>query len=76
MPKVYANGFQIGISNADMHVILTLAGRPIQVMFLSYTLAKTLHEKLGGVVQEFETQVDRKMLTTDDIHEAFQGGEK
>jgi hypothetical protein len=69
--KLYVNGFGIALSNADMSILLQLAGKPIGIMYLSYTMAKTLHERLGQVVRDFEAQSDQKLLTTDQVDKIF-----
>ena len=69
--RLYANGFTIGMTNADMHVVLQLFGRLVAVVNLSYTLAKTLSIKLAGVVAEWEKRTGRELATTDAIDEAF-----
>ncbi|MEX2472259.1 MAG: hypothetical protein WEA34_08780 [Gemmatimonadota bacterium] len=71
VPHVYANGFQIGVSNADISLVLKLDNRPTHVVHLSYTLAKTLEKKIGGVVAQFEEAVGRDMLVTDEVDKAF-----
>lgn len=69
--KFYTNGFGIALSNADVGILLQLSGKPIGIMYLSYTLAKTLHERLGQVVRDFETQSNQKLLTTDQVDTIF-----
>ena len=73
MPKIYANGFSVGLSNADVIVILQRFGQnPVAVVNLSYTLAKTLAQRLGRLVSEFErVNAEQDILTTDRIDEAF-----
>lgn len=71
VPVVYANGFSIRLTNADVVLVLALSNRPIQQIHLSYTLAKTLHIKLADVVDKFETAVGKKMLTTDQVDESL-----
>lgn len=71
VPHVYANGFQIGVSNADISLVLKLDNRPTHVVHLSYTLAKTLEKKIGGVIAQFEEAVGRDMLVTDEVDKAF-----
>ncbi|MEQ1935171.1 MAG: hypothetical protein ABL962_15025 [Fimbriimonadaceae bacterium] len=69
--KIYANGFAVGTGNADMFILLQRFGRPMAIVNLSYTLAKTLSQKLGGMVAEFEQKVGgQPMLTTDRIDKA------
>ena len=70
VPVLYANGFSVGLTNADVIIVLTLNGRPAEVLNLSYTLAKTLHLKLANVVDDFEKAARRDLLTTDDVDAA------
>jgi hypothetical protein len=69
--RLYANGFTIGMSNADAHIVLQLFGRPVAVWNLSYTLAKTLAQKLTGLVNEWEKRTGRSVATTDEVDLAF-----
>ena len=70
-PQIYANGFQLGITNADVNLVLKLDNRPVAVVHMSYTLAKTLHQFIGNVVTKFEKSVGRKMLVTSDVDTAM-----
>lgn len=69
--RIYANGFTIGMSNADAHVVLQYFGRPVAIVSMSYTLAKTLHEKLGGLVVQWEKSTGQTLQTTDSIELNF-----
>src|SRR5687767_14094391 len=73
VPKVYANGFGVGLSNADIFVVFQrFVPNPVAVVNLSYTLAKTLAQRLGRVVSEFERVIgEQNILTTDRIDDAF-----
>ena len=73
IPKVYANGFALGLGNADVFIVFQRFGpNPVAVVNLSYTLAKTLAQRLGWVVSEFERVIgEQNILTTDRIDEAF-----
>jgi hypothetical protein len=73
IPKLYANAFAVGLTNADMFIIFQKFGqRPAAVVNLSYTLAKTLAQRLGALVAEFEAKVaEQSILTTDRIDEAM-----
>src|SRR5690349_13559453 len=71
LPRIYTNGFAVGLSNADITVVLQLSGRPTHVMHMSFTLAKTLAQRLGRVVSEFETVLSTELITTDKIDAAF-----
>lgn len=69
--RVYANGFALGLTNADITVVLQQNAQPIAVLNLSFTLAKTLAQRLGRVVSEFEEKLSTTLVTTDKIDEAF-----
>ncbi len=71
IPKIYANGFSLGLTNADAQLVLILFGRPIAVLSFSYTLAKTLSEKLSILVKEWENRTGSTLQTTDMIDKVF-----
>jgi len=71
VPKIYANGFTNFLNNSDIGIILQLNNQPKAVINISYTLAKTLHEKLGHMVKEFEETSGHKIMTTDFISETL-----
>lgn len=66
-----ARGFGLGLSNADVHLVLQFASQPVAIVNLSFTLAKTLAQRLGRVVSEFESTMNTELVTTDKIDEAF-----
>jgi hypothetical protein len=69
--RIYANGFTLGLTNADMSIVLQLFGRPVAVVSVSYTLAKTLSLKLSHLVNEWEQRTQQTLVTTDKIDELF-----
>lgn len=69
--RLYANGFTLGLSNADAYIVLQQFGRPTAFVNMSYTLAKTLSLKLGRMVAEWETRTGQQLVTTDRIDAAF-----
>jgi hypothetical protein len=71
VPKIYANAFGLGLSNADIPLVLFLSQKPVAVVHLSYTLAKTLQAQLGQVMADFESATGRKILRTDEVDVAF-----
>jgi len=71
VPKIYANGFSLGMTNADTQIVLLLFGRPVAVINLSYTLVKTLLEKLQVLVKSWEDKTGQQLQTTDAIDKAF-----
>ena len=73
VPKIYANGFSAALSNADVIIVFQRFGpKPVAVMNLWYTLAKTLAQRLGTLVSEFENNIaGQEILTTDRIDKAI-----
>jgi hypothetical protein len=69
--KIYTNGFLLGFTNSDTQLILLLSGSPVAVVNFSYTLAKTMVEKLGKLVEDWEKKTGHPLQTTDSIDKAF-----
>ena len=69
--KVYGNGFAIGMSNADVQILLKLNGQSVALVNLSYTLAKTLSVRLGGLIADWESKTGHQLVMTDSVDDAF-----
>ncbi len=67
VPTLYANGFLIFIGQSDVGVVLQTNGRDVCVLNMSFTLAKTMVEKLGITVRGFEENTGNIIMTTDFI---------
>jgi hypothetical protein len=64
--QLYVNGFQLGLSNADVAIVGMLDNQPAVKINLSYTLAKTLVVKLDQLMKSLEEATGREIMTTDD----------
>jgi hypothetical protein len=71
IPKLYINGFGVGISYSDIYIMAQTAGEPTAFIMLSFTTAKTLAQELGKVVAEFEEKTNQDLLTMADIQKAL-----
>jgi hypothetical protein len=71
VPQIYFNGFIDTLSTGDVLTVLERNGKPVVVLNMSYTVAKTLAVSLGQLVSQFESGVERNMLTTHDVESAF-----
>lgn len=71
VPKIYANGFATGVGNGDTLIVLQQNSRPVAVLNLSFTVAKTLALKLGNVIKGVEDKANTVILTTDDFSAVF-----
>jgi hypothetical protein len=68
---LYANGFITALGNGDVILILQRNAAPVAVINLSYTVAKTLVQKLGRVIEDFEENADHKIMTTEVVDKAL-----
>lgn len=66
IPKMYMNGFHVSVGNSDVVMVMLLNGQAIGTLNMSYTVSKTLVEKLGSVMGAFETASKRSIMTTED----------
>lgn len=67
IPHLYFNGFANAQGNSDITVLLQLNLVPVGTLSLSYTIAKTLSQKLGEIVSELEEASGNTIMTTDDV---------
>lgn len=72
--KIYANGFISATGMGDIVILLKNADTPIAVLNLSYTVAKTLAIKLGGLITQLEEATETTIMTTDNISSAMLQG--
>ena len=59
------------LGTGDALIILQQNSNPVAVLNFSFTVAKTLALKLGGLIKEVEDQADTIILTTDDFSAAL-----
>jgi hypothetical protein len=65
--SIYFNGFVATVAVGDIAILLKRAGKDIAVLHVSYTVAKTLAEKLGTSIATFEQAMGNTIMTTDYI---------
>jgi hypothetical protein len=63
--RYYANSFAMGTSPADVVLVLIQNGQSVAVINMSYQIAKTVAEKLNGLLTDIEKQTGQTILTTD-----------
>ena len=73
LPEIYFNGFTTAFSNADFLIVLKRYDKPIAVLNASYTIAKTLSQKIGAAVAQLEERTGNTIMTTDDIERTAKG---
>jgi hypothetical protein len=76
LEKIYFNGFAAGIGTGDIMITLERNGIPITVLNTSYTVAKSLAEKMTEIIEKLEKQTGNTIMTTDVIHSKVFGIKK
>jgi len=72
VPVVYFNGFACLLTTGDVAVVLERNNRPVGLLNMSFTTAKSLSIALGGTVSGLEARTDRDMLTAFDLERLFE----
>jgi hypothetical protein len=67
VPKLYVNGFVNSLSTGDITTLLERNGKPVAILNISFTVAKTLSIALGNIVAQIEERAGRSMLTTHEL---------
>ncbi len=67
VPKLYANGFSSALGMGDVTILLQQGPKTVAVLNLSYTVAKTLSIKLGGLIKSLEDGTGNTIMTTDQV---------
>ncbi len=65
--SIYFNGFVNAIGIGDVTIVLERNGKAVAVLNTSYTVAKTLAEKLGGLIKNLEEASGKEIMTTDNV---------
>ena len=69
--NIYFNGFSTAIGNGDIILTLFRNGVPVKVLNTSFTVTKTLAEKLSAIVQDIEKKANVTLLTTEYVQNAM-----
>lgn len=71
IPEFYFNGFSTGVAGGDVTFTLKNGDEDIVVLRCSHILAKTLGVKTSEIMQQLETALGQKIMTTDETTEAM-----
>lgn len=71
VPEIHFNGFINAIGQGDVLIVLTRHGRPIMKLSASYTVAKTLAQKLAQTIAHLEQQTGNTIMTVNMIEQAM-----
>ncbi len=67
IPNIHFNGFLNRIGTGDILIVLERNNKPVAILNASYTVAKTLAQKLGNLIANLEDATGNTIMTTDDI---------
>jgi len=67
IPNHYFNGFQLGLTNSDISLLIMNNGGPQAHLNMSYTTAKSLMVMLTDSIERLEKATDHKLMTTEYI---------
>lgn len=68
--KIYSNGFAVAHSNSDVSIILQQHATPVGVVNMSFTLAKSLAQRLSEMINDIENRTGTPVLSTFEIDAA------
>lgn len=71
VPLLYFNAVTIAASNSDVVVLLERNGKPVSIINMSFTMAKTLSLRLGQIIADIESRSGRPIMATSDIDEMY-----
>jgi len=67
VPKLYMNGFLATMTGGDVACVLECNGKPVAMLNMSFTIAKSLSLSLGTVIANLESRSDRVILTANEL---------
>jgi hypothetical protein len=71
IPKLYANGFMIGLTLSDLNVTLVINGKPSHQLIMSLISAKTLMNGLKNAIEDFESKSGTTIPDMNELKDLF-----
>lgn len=66
-PFLYANGFVNGLGLTDAYIVLQANARPVAVINLTMSVAKTLGQNLLAMIASYEQQTNQTVPTIEEL---------
>jgi hypothetical protein len=66
----YFNGFEMGVTNADLILTIKLNNQPLATLNMSFTTAKTLREAMCKTLDALESATNHDIMSIDDVKKA------
>lgn len=68
-PSLYANGFEVGLTAADVRINLLTNGNLVASLNLSFTSTKTLAQVLSNLMRDFEAVSNHPIMPIEEVNE-------
>jgi len=75
IPEIHFNGFVNVLTSGDILIILQRNGRAVAKINASYTIAKTLGQKLMQIITDLEERTGNTIMTSDEVRITSEGDE-
>jgi hypothetical protein len=72
--RVYINGFHVAYSPGDLTLVGLLAGLPVSLHHMSFSVAKSLMENLKKIITDIEEKSKQEILTMEVMQERLSSG--
>lgn len=72
IPKIYSNGFLIGLTLSDINITLAVNNQPTHQVIMSLISAKGLMNALNKAIEDFEEKTGTKIPEMEDLKKAFE----
>ena len=72
IPTVYINNVEIGVSHSDVHISCMLANERLQQLHMSFTLAKTLANRLTMAIEKLESVTKHSIMDIDEVRHGLE----
>ena len=76
LTQFYVNSFTMNLGTGDVLIIMKRNGRPVASMQVSYTVAKSLAEGLGGLINMLEDHTGNTIMTSKFIEQKMKEAEE
>jgi len=67
IPEIHFNGFVNVLTSGDILIILQRNGKNVAKLSASYTIAKTLSQKLMQIITDLEQRSGNTIMTSDQV---------
>ena len=69
--KVYANGFQLGLSLGDSSILIKQNEVPSHLITMSLPAMKSLYEQMGKILAIYGTDLGQQIISFDEMNESL-----